>query len=74
MKRLLFMKKLLNNSREFDEWMAENSRYDVLYNINEPRPSNYPCILFSYNVDDPGSIKNMTVYGFIYLSDFTNNN
>ena len=68
------MKKLLDNSREFDEWLAINSRYDVLYNIDEYRPSNYPCILFSYNVDDPSSIKNMTVYGFIYLSDFTNNN
>lgn len=74
MKKLLFMKKLLDNSREFDEWMAENSRYNVLYNINEHRPSNYPCILFSYEVDDPGYIKNMMVYDFIYLSDFTNNN
>lgn len=65
------MKRLLDSSHDFDEWLAENSRYDILYNINEQRPSNYPCVLFSYNVYDPGYIKNMTVYGFIYLSDFT---
>lgn len=68
------MKTLLNNSREFDDWMAENSRYDILYNVNEQRPSNYPCVLFSYCVDDPNYIKSLIVYDFIYLSDFTNNN
>lgn len=68
------MKRLLDNTHDFDEWLAENSRYDILYNINEYRPSNYPCVLFSYTVYDPGSIRDMTVYGFIYLSDFTNNN
>lgn len=68
------MKRLLDNSHEFDEWMAENSKYYVVYNINESRPSNYPCILFSYIIDDPGSIKDMKVCDFIYLSDFTNNN
>lgn len=68
------MKILLNNSRDFDDWMAENSRYNVLYNINEQWPSNYPCVLFSYSIDDPNYIKNTTVYDFIYLSDFINNN
>ena len=67
------MKTLLNNSREFDDWVAENSRYDILYSVNEQRPSNYPCVLFSYCVDDPNYIKSLIVYDFIYLNDFTNN-
>ena len=68
------MKKLLDNSHDFDEWLAENSRCDVLYNINEERPLNYPCVLFSYRMDDLYSVKSLIVYDFIYLSNFTNNN
>lgn len=68
------MKRLLNNSREFDKWLEENSQYDKLYNVNDYRPLNYPCVLFSFRIDDPYSIKSLIVYDFIYLSDFTNNN
>lgn len=68
------MKRLLDNSCEFDKWLVENSQYYKLYNVNEYRPSNYPCVLFSFQIDDPHYIKSMIVYDFIYLSDFTNNN
>ena len=68
------MKKLLENSHDFDDWQAEKSRYNALYNVNEQRPSNYPCVLFSYIADDLDYLKSLIVYDFIYLSDFTNNN
>ena len=68
------MKRLLDSSHDFDEWLAENSQYDILYNINEQRPLNYPCVLFSYRMNDLYSVKSLIVYDFIYLSNFTNNN
>lgn len=74
------MRKIYLNSRQdFIEWErfygddGFGNLHIIARNYDEKEPISYPCILIEIEGVD-GFGDNVTKYGFVYLSDFINNN